>query len=502
MMRAAWIAAAAALAVPLAAARPASQPRLTTAEAGVRSGAAKPAPAASLDAAVAEALTRRGGVGASVAVVENGRVVLAKGYGRPALGSTTSVGDDTLFAVGSVTKQFTSAAILLLAEEGRLSVDDKVSKYYPDLTRASDITLLDLMNHVSGYRDYYPLDFVDRRMAAPIAADTLLQEYAGAPLDFEPGTKWSYSNTGFILLGRIVEKVTAQPLGSFLDRRIFTPVGMRHTLFEPTASERRLARGYTSFALSPLEPATREASGWTGGAGGIYSTAGDLALWDVALMDGRVLKPASWALMTRPRVLADGTSSGYGCGLGIGTRGPVTVLSHGGAVSGFIASNMLVPETKSAAVVLLNEEDAGLMSQIGRRTAAAILPAAPKPQPATPGSAESNADAGPRSPRLSVAGLSPAMAASEMFRSLQRGRIDRAGLGDEYSYFLTDRKLAAAAKRLAPFGLPTKTEVKSVAERGGMEVASVGLTFRTGALDALMYRSPDGRIQEFLVTKP
>src|SRR6185503_2974457 len=132
--------------------------------------------------------------GFSVAVVKDGEVVLAKGYGKRSLADGRPVEADTLFAIGSVSKQFTCAAVLLLAEAGKLSVWDPVAKYYPNLTRAPDITLLDLMNHVSGYPDYYPLDFVDRRMAKTIQPDALLRQYAGGKLDFDPGSKWSYSN--------------------------------------------------------------------------------------------------------------------------------------------------------------------------------------------------------------------------------------------------------------------------------------------------------------------
>src|SRR5204863_4586753 len=139
------------------------------------------------------------------------------------------------------------------AEQGKLSVQDKVAKYYPNLTRAKDITLLDLMNHVSGYPDYYPLDFVDRRMKQAIAADELLRQYAGGKLDFEPGSRYSYSNTGFILLGRVIEKVSGESLGSFLTRRLFKPLGMDHTFYELDAADGRLARGYLSFLLSEPE---------------------------------------------------------------------------------------------------------------------------------------------------------------------------------------------------------------------------------------------------------
>src|SRR6478609_3818294 len=174
-----------------------------------------------------EQQVRAGGyVGMSVAIVRDGKVVLAKGYGKRSLAPEEPVETGTMFAAGSVTKQFTAACVLLLAEQGKLSVRDPVARWYPELTRAKEITLYDLMTHASGYTDYYPLDFVDRRMEKAIDPDQLLKEYAGTKLDFEPGRRWSYSNTGFVLLGRIVEKVSGKPFGEFLAERILKPLGM------------------------------------------------------------------------------------------------------------------------------------------------------------------------------------------------------------------------------------------------------------------------------------
>ena len=387
------------------------------------------------------------------------------------------IGDDTLFGIGSVTKQFTAAATLLLAEQGKLSVDDKVAKYYPGLTRANDITILDLMNHVSGYPDYYPLDFVDRRMLKPIAPDDLVRRYAGARLDFEPGTRWSYSNTGFVLLGRILEKASGQPLGSFLGEKIFTPLGMTHTLYEPKADDRRVAPGYTSFALTTLTPAAREGDGWVGSAGAIYSTAADIARWDMALMEGRVLKPKSWELMTRPRMLANGKSSNYGCGLSVGTRDGLTVFTHGGAVSGFIARNTFIPQTRSAVVVVINDEDGPLANALVDRALAVVMPARSANLPVTTGPSAAREDRG-AIPR--VKGPEPGTTASALFTALQAGTLDRSGLGEEYSVFVTDAKARDASRALKPFGAPTGVSVKSVGERGGMEVSSVRLTFGSG----------------------
>jgi CubicO group peptidase (beta-lactamase class C family) len=124
--------------------------------------------------------------GLSLAIVRDGKLVLAKGYGKRSLEDGDPVEPETMFSVGSVTKQFTCASVLLLAEDGKLSVDDKVAKYFPELTRAGDVTLLDLMSHTSGYPDFYPLDFVDRRLHNPIAPDALLAQYGGGKLDFEP----------------------------------------------------------------------------------------------------------------------------------------------------------------------------------------------------------------------------------------------------------------------------------------------------------------------------
>ncbi len=204
-----------------------------------------------IDEHLAAQVKARGFTGLSVAVMKDGKVVLARGYGKASLKNGEAVGTDTLFAAGSVTKQFTCACVLLLAEEGKLSVHDKVGKYYPGLTRADDITLYDLMTHASGYPDYYPLDFVDRRMEKAIAPDDLIRRYAGGKLDFEPGARWSYSNTGYILLGRIVEKVSGKPFGEFLQERILKPVGMEATPPSPWATPNRPRRRRTAGCTPP-----------------------------------------------------------------------------------------------------------------------------------------------------------------------------------------------------------------------------------------------------------
>jgi CubicO group peptidase (beta-lactamase class C family) len=437
-----------------------------------------------VDAYVAHQVKTKGFVGVGLAVARDGQVVLAKGYGQASREDGIPTTADTPFAIGSVTKQFTCACIFLLAEEGKLSVQDKVAKYYPGLTRAGDITLYDLMTHASGYPDYYPLDFVDRRMRKPVELDRLIQEYAGGKLDFEPGTRWSYSNTGFIILGRVVEKVSGEPFARFLGRRILKPLEMAHSVFEPAEDDKTITRGYTAFALGDAEPAPREAGGWIHAAGGLYASATDLLKWDLALVGGRVLKPESLRLMTTPRQLAGGRVRDYGCGLQVLRRDGETIWQHSGAVSGFLAYNIMLPRTRSAVVLLANAEqaDAGGLS----RELFGLLMSSQAGESDVP----------------KVTGPPPADAARELLRQMQAGAVDRGKLGEEFSLYLSDDRLKAAAPRLKALGEPERVEVEGVSERGGMEVARVRFTFKGGKeARGLLYRKPDGTIEEFLLTK-
>jgi D-alanyl-D-alanine carboxypeptidase len=433
-----------------------------------------------IDSYLAAQVKERGRVGLSVAIVKDGKLVLAKGYGMRSLAGRRLVEPDTLFAIGSVTKQFTCACVLLLAQEGKLSVQDKVAKYFPKLTRAADITLLNLMGHTSGYPDYYPLDFVDRRMQKPILPDELVGQYAGGKLDFEPDTNWSYSNTGFILLARVVEKVTGQPFGEFLSARILKPLDMNHTLYEPDPADKRLAAGYTRFALSPPEPVAPEARGWLGGAGGIYSTPSDLVKWDLGLIHGEILQPEFYKVMTTARELSNGLVTGYACGLSVRIQERRTVLQHNGAVSGFNAFNAVVPSTQSALAMVCNSDLA--LGTLPDTVMTLLLKEA------------SNVP--------KVAGGSAIDVVKQVFSQFQSGKVDRSRLGQEFNLFLSQEKVAGASKRLKSLGTPREVRLVQKRERGGMEVTTTRLTFVHQALEVLMYRMPDGTIEQFFVNEP
>lgn len=451
---------------------------------------------ARIDSFVAAEMKARNLAGLQVGMMKDGQIAFAKGYGAAVLPDKVPVDTATRFAIGSVTKQFTSAIILQLAAEGKLSVTDPVSKYFKGLTDGDAITLLDLMNHVSGYPDYYPLDYLDRDKLKPVTADQIAATYGKRKLDFTPGTRYSYSNTGFIMLGRVAERVTGKPFEALLQERIFTPFDMPHTTFEREQAGKGYAQGYQSYSLGPLLPAGHEGRGWAGAAGAIYSTAPDLLRWDRALMEGRVVSGEWLHLMTSPRMLRDSSISAYGTGLAIGKIGADTAWSHGGAVSGFAAQNFMVPGSRSALVLLSNTESGPRGGALWRL----VLPYTPAPPP---DSSAPKAREPARAPVPEVNGPSAKEMALTLMRQLQAGKVDRALFDPEFNWYLTDARLKEAQPRLAALGPPIGAEVLGTAERGGFEVTMTQLTFGAGPqVNALMYRAPDGIVHQYLLLAP
>lgn len=439
---------------------------------------------AAFDKLCAEHVAQTVTPGLAAALILDGKVVLAKGYGLRDVQDKLPVEADTRFAIASVSKQFICAAVLLLQEDGKLSVHDKVMRWYPRLARAGEISLLDLMNHTSGYPDYYPLDFVDRRMSRPIEPEELLEQYAGegVALDFAPGTAYSYSNTGYILLGEVIRKVSGMSVRDFLRARIFEPLGMKQTRYDPDPRKIDMAKGYMRFSFADSEPNTPEAKGWVGAAGGIYTTVGDLARWDLALLRGELLSPRSFALMTQRRRLKNMSLSNYGCGLSIGTLQGKEMLSHGGAVSGFNSWNAIFPGLQ-AGVVLFSNHDGGLGALRGKVQALlGKLKVAVRPTSVPV-----------------VAGPGVEVVVAEVFAALQKGEVERRRFTPDFGDYLTVRRVRAAAAKLAAYGAPARLDVRTRRERGGMEVTLTDLHFEGRRLQVLMYRHPDGKIAEFFV---
>src|SRR6266852_4063750 len=248
-----------------------------------------------IDKVATDALAKTGVPSASVAVVKDGQIAYLHAYGNARLDPSTPAKPEMRYSIGSISKQFTAAAILLLQEQGKLSLGDKIGKFIPGLTRASEVTIRQLLSHTSGYQDYWPQDYVMPMMLQPVTAQKILDIWARKPLDFEPGTKWQYSNTNYVIAGLIVEKASGQPLLQFLQEKIFTPLGMKSALdIDRQKLPEADATGYCRYALGPLRPAPKDGKGWLFAAGELAMPARVLARWDISIIERELLKPSSY----------------------------------------------------------------------------------------------------------------------------------------------------------------------------------------------------------------
>ncbi len=321
----------------------------------------------SIDQIAQQVLKSTGVPSASVAVVQDGKIAYVQAYGAAKLDPQTPATAAMRYSIGSISKQFTAAAILMLAEEGKLSLDDPVSKYVSGLTDGDKVTIRELLSHTSGYQDYWPQDYVMPMMLKPTTADQIMDMWARKPLDFQPGTKWQYSNTNYVIAGVIVEKVSGMPLLRFLSQHVFTPLQMS-SVSDTDANKLPPTdpTGYMRYALGPLRPAPKEGRGWMFAAGELAMTAEDLAKWDISIINQSVLKPASYREMETEVVLKDGVGTRYGLGMFVTSNNGHRTLEHGGEVSGFVAENIVLPDDKIAVVVLTNQDASEAASGIGR----------------------------------------------------------------------------------------------------------------------------------------
>ncbi len=427
-----------------------------------------------IDRAVKEVMAATGVPSASIAVVKDGRLAYAQAYGDARVDPRTPARPDMRYSIGSVSKQFTATAVLMLAEQGKLSLDDPVSRFLPELTRAGEVTIRQLLSHTSGYQDYWPQDFVPPFMLQPITATGILARWAGKPLDFEPGTQYQYSNTAYVAAGLVVEKASGTPLMQFLAARIFAPLGMMDVAnVDEAGLPSTDPAGYLRYGLGPLRVAPKEGRGWLFAAGELAMTSEDLARWNVGMFDQRLLKPASYREMQTEVLLKNGLGTGYGLGIRVGTKDGHRVLVHDGAVSGFTASNMVFPDDRAAVSVLLNLDSSDAES-IADRIATLLF-------------------------ENRVSAAAGEQRAGRIFEGLQRGKIDRALFTENANAYFTEQALSDFASGLLPLGPPQRVEQTRWNDRGGM-------TFRRFAVNCSSKRAvilerdmPDGKIEQYQV---
>ena len=296
--------------------------------------------------------------GAAVLVSKDGKTLFEKAYGYASLEHHVPVTPQTKFRIGSVTKQFTAAAILRLQEQGKLSVDDPLSKFVADYPRGSEVRLRHLLTHTSGIHNYTNKpDFLDTVRNPIKSVEDHIRSFQNDPFDFAPGARWSYSNSGYFLLGHIVEKVSGEPYAEFLRKQFFEPLGMKDTgVYRNGTILAHDATGYAQDGTTFMRATDWEMSR-AGGAGALYSTVEDLARWNEALFAGRVLTKAStdaaWTAVTTVAT-PQATDEGYGFGWAVGRFRGLREIQHGGGLQGFVSQLSRYPDSKLTIVVLAN----------------------------------------------------------------------------------------------------------------------------------------------------
>jgi D-alanyl-D-alanine carboxypeptidase len=428
-----------------------------------------------IDSITKQALTTTGVPSASIAIVQAGAITYLQAYGDGRIEPHTPALPSMRYSIGSISKQFTAAAVLLLAEQGKLSLDDPVSRFVPNLTRANEVTIRELLSHTSGYQDYWPQDYVPPFMLQSITADKILDQWARKPLDFDPGTDWQYSNTNFVIAGLIVEKASGVPLLQFLSEHIFAPLGMKSVM---NIDQNRLAEtdatGYLRYGLGPPRLAPKEGKGWLFAAGELAMPAEDLAKWDISMINQTVLRPASYAQMEKEVVLKNGLGTRYGLGVSVRQESGQRAIEHGGEVSGFTADNIVFPDARIAVVVLVNEDSVDASGDIARKIAALLF---------------READAGKQEDQ-----------SREIFAALQHGKINRALFTENCNSYFSEQALKDFDNSLGPLGSPTEFTQTYKQDRGGMTFRLFEVQFPKKTVEVWERIMPDGKIEQYQVS--
>jgi CubicO group peptidase (beta-lactamase class C family) len=462
---------------------PSPSPRAATA------AQSSPDVAAVAEATVQKLLTPKGPPGIAIAVEVHGEIVFQKAYGYADVGKKIPVTTDTHFEIGSITKQFTAACILQLAEAGKLSLDDRLGTYVSDYFNGRGITIRQLLEQTSGIPEFLDDDAAVQAVSTqPATYASILDRVSAKPLEFAPGTRWKYSNTNYIVLGRIVEIVSREPYETYVREHIFAPAGMTHSGFigdEATLSP--MARGYEASDRG-VTPAPVFRGDWARSAGAIVSTVGDLIAWDEALLAGKIITPAHVLEMRTSAKLVDGTSTHYGYGWVVDHLGNHPYVWHNGGTFGFHAVNATFPDDAEAIVILgnatsfsIDEAATEIFTKTHVDVAAAIATAAPGENPAITARAK------------------------EWLHRFETNDIDRAQLTDEMSKALTPALTSDVQQQFAPLGTPKSFVFRGKTMAGTSTIYSYYVTFADiGAAFVVVMGIEDatGKISGYRLTRP
>ena len=342
---------------------------------------AQRAVAQKLDSIAGAEVLKKEAVGLVAAVVRGNDTLLFKAYGKANIEDAVPMPTDAMFEIGSITKQFTAAAILQLHDQGKLSLDDDITKWLPDFdTRGNRVPLHRLLDHTSGITDITQRwEFGILMLGFGLPRSTMYTLIRRRPFQFPTGTAQVYNNSAFWLLGLVIEKASGMTYERYIETRIFEPLGMKHSMARCSAEGiPHRPRGYILQNGRPGRAEYNEMT-WYMGSGMLCSSAGDLVTWLKALHGGKVLSPQSYARMITPATLRDGTPVRYGMGVQVSkdVRG-LTFIGHSGEIPGFAARANWYPDAAMAIVVLMNNSGDAAPSAMAENLAAEVLPVAPR----------------------------------------------------------------------------------------------------------------------------
>ena len=439
-----------------------------------------PSQVAAIDQLVARTLADTGVPSAEVAVVRAGTLVFNKAYGKANEGLPANPA--LPYQIASNSKQFTAMALQLLEDEGKLKLDDHVSKYLPGITGGDRITLRQLLSHTSGLQDFWPQDYSFQDMESATTPQHIVDKWAKKPLDFEPGTRWQYSNTGYVVAGMIAEKVSGQPLLTYLHRKIFDPLGMTSVLDQDDTNTPAFPAGYKRNALGPVRVARQPGRGWLYAAGELSMNAADLAKWDIARMNRALIPASDWIEQEAPVIRADGRTNGYGLGVFNHYARDRHIIDHGGEAVGFLTQNTVYPDTRDAIIVFTNADFSGATGTLTEGIEKIVLDSA---EPALSGEGGRLADV------------------QAIYSALVAGTPDRSKFTADLNYYFDPTVLGDFKSSLSPLGAPTSIEpIRGPRLRGGFVNRNFTIHYAGHPdLTLVTYAEPgaNGRWEQFLI---
>jgi len=401
---------------------------------------------APIEAAVARAMAASGAPGASVTVARAGEIVYANGFGLRDAGAGLAVEPGTIFPAGSITKQFTAAAIMLLVRDRRVQLDGKAADYVPLAPHGTEYTVRNLLQQTTGLADFIALENFRSHVAtsATIAPEALVAQIGRLTLGFTPGTRFEYSSTNYVLLGMIVEAAAGIPYGRFVRERIVAPLGLAHLTYGPPPAGANVARGYEpqtgGTAVTPWTPQATYA------AGALYASPDDLVRWDEAFFGGRLLDAKTVQLMTTPPQLPGGAHTSYAMGWVREALDGHPMIWHNGAVIGAHARNAYFPEQRISVVVFANASGFD-ETRIVREAFRALVPAT-----------DAQLAAERDSETKSAPGEDPAVtaAARAEYERWRAGNVDLSRYDTAMRAALNAAAIARVTAGLAAYGEPTQ----------------------------------------------